>query len=292
MLRMGSILAPVDFSNASRATVEHAAALAQHFHAELFLLHVIPMPNFSFAAYGSADGLPLKELLDARRTVCSEELKSFASEFEHNGNVQCQLYEGDPAGTIVEFAHALAVDAIVLATRGCGLFRRSILGSVTAKVLHDVACPVWTGVHVELMKPWPCCEFRTIVCAVDGDPRNARGLEWAALAAREFRARLVIVHALPSLQGYSGRGLDDGLRNELTGAAKERIAEAMAAAGVRMAEVRIEGGNVSHVVSTAADREKADLVVIGRSSEAGLVGGLRANAYSIIRESPCPVVSV
>ena len=36
----------------------------------------------------------------------------------------------------------------------------------------------------------------------------------------------------------------------------------------------------------------ADLVVIGRSKENGLLGRLRANAYEIIRRSPCPVASI
>jgi hypothetical protein len=32
--------------------------------------------------------------------------------------------------------------------------------------------------------------------------------------------------------------------------------------------------------------------VIGRGSAAGVYGRLRANAYTLIRQSPCPVVSV
>ena len=37
---------------------------------------------------------------------------------------------------------------------------------------------------------------------------------------------------------------------------------------------------------------KADLLVIGRKAEAGVLGRLEMTAYSIIRQSPCPVVSV
>jgi nucleotide-binding universal stress UspA family protein len=36
----------------------------------------------------------------------------------------------------------------------------------------------------------------------------------------------------------------------------------------------------------------ADLVVIGRSCGNGVVGRLRTNSYAIIRECPCPVISV
>ena len=34
-------------------------------------------------------------------------------------------------------------------THGLGKLRRFILGSVTAKVLHDLEAPVLTGAHVE-----------------------------------------------------------------------------------------------------------------------------------------------
>jgi len=37
----------------------------------------------------------------------------------------------------------------MMPTHGLGGFRRFLLGSVTAKVLHDADCPVWTGVHLE-----------------------------------------------------------------------------------------------------------------------------------------------
>jgi nucleotide-binding universal stress UspA family protein len=46
------------------------------------------------------------------------------------------------------------------------------------------------------------------------------------------------------------------------------------------------------VVCTAAERLGADVLVVGRGSAAGMFGRLRTNAYSIIRQSPCPVVSV
>jgi len=46
------------------------------------------------------------------------------------------------------------------------------------------------------------------------------------------------------------------------------------------------------VVCRTAERVQADLLVIGRGSAAGIFGRLRTNAYAIIRQSPCPVVSV
>jgi nucleotide-binding universal stress UspA family protein len=42
----------------------------------------------------------------------------------------------------------------------------------------------------------------------------------------------------------------------------------------------------------AALREDADLVVIGRGRLHETLGRLRSNAYAIIRDSPCAVISV
>ena len=40
------------------------------------------------------------------------------------------------------------------------------------------------------------------------------------------------------------------------------------------------------------EARSGDLLVIGRSQASGALGRLRANAYGILRESPCPVVSI
>jgi nucleotide-binding universal stress UspA family protein len=65
----------------------------------------------------------------------------------------------------------------------------------------------------------------------------------------------------------------------------------MEAQGVE-ADIEVKGGDVASVVNCLAQRLHSQLVVIGRSLESGLVGLLRTNAYAIIRQSPCPVISV
>jgi nucleotide-binding universal stress UspA family protein len=57
-------------------------------------------------------------------------------------------------------------------------------------------------------------------------------------------------------------------------------------------EILIEVGDPVKVVRAAATRLDADVVVIGRSLREGVLGRLRPNAYSIVRDAPCPVVSV
>ena len=57
----------------------------------------------------------------------------------------------------------------MMPTHGRGPFRRFVLGSVTAKVLHDAPCPVWTSAHLdENSTPMPS-NLSNILCAVDLD---------------------------------------------------------------------------------------------------------------------------
>jgi len=57
-------------------------------------------------------------------------------------------------------------------------------------------------------------------------------------------------------------------------------------------ETIVEGGDVAPVVRRAAEENQADLVVIGRGVLQELFGRMRTHVYSVIREAPCPVISV
>jgi nucleotide-binding universal stress UspA family protein len=51
-------------------------------------------------------------------------------------------------------------------------------------------------------------------------------------------------------------------------------------------------GTVPDVVREQAIEHGSDLVVIGRGVLQGTMGRLRTHAYGIIRNAPCPVISV
>jgi len=58
------------------------------------------------------------------------------------------------------------------------------------------------------------------------------------------------------------------------------------------AETMVETGDVADTIGDLALQWKADLLVIGRGHRPGVLGRLRANAFAILRESPCPVAAI
>jgi nucleotide-binding universal stress UspA family protein len=290
MVPLTRILVPVDFSERSPGAAHFARYLAEHFNAEITLLHVINSADYAIGAPELAGAL-LGDWNDVRKAESQKALDAFmASEFA-SLNVRKLITEGDPAVEIVEFAHDEQVSLIVLPTHGYGPFRRFILGSVTAKVLHDSDCPVFTGIHMEQAPSVDNIQFKSILCAVDLGPQSEKTLGWASRFAREFDASLHLVHALPMLGGGQAEYFDPDWRLLLSNQAKEQIEELQQKAGTA-ASVTLDNGDVARVTHQAAIAAKADLLVIGRSSSSGILGRLRANAYAIIRESPCPVVSI
>jgi len=129
------------------------------------------------------------------------------------------------------------------------------------------------------------------LCAVDLGPQSRNTLCWAAQLAAEFGACLLLAHAIPSIEARPGDYFDTGLAGELSRAAREELAQLQKDMHAE-AETVVEGGDPPHVICRVAAERRADLLVIGRGSAAGLFGRLRTNAYAIIRQSPCPVVSV
>src|SRR6185437_5944190 len=97
---------------------------------------------------------------------------------------------GDPAQEIVSFAHTHSVDLIMMPSHGYGPFRSHLLGSVTAKVLHDASCPVWTATHVAERPRRDHLACRTIICAVDGTRESVSLIRWAADIASDTGAVL------------------------------------------------------------------------------------------------------
>ena len=292
MPKLPRILVPVEFSPRCRGAVQYAEALSCHFHCEIVLLHVVipPLANFSSfeaMAYTSADDLARE--IAGQRTV---DLEAFPCSTPEGAGVRRVVLEGDPTQTIVEFAASEKCDLIVMPTHGYGPFRRFLLGSVTAKVLHDATCPVWTGPHMESAPDYGTVQFRNIVCAIDLALHSREVLCWAAGFAREFGAHLSVVHAIPSsATRLGGFYFDPDWRTQLTRTAAERIGHLKQEMEIE-ASVAIEAGEPPVVVTTAAETTRADLLVIGRGSTPRAHGHLPTNAYAIVREAACPVVTI
>jgi nucleotide-binding universal stress UspA family protein len=272
------ILFPVDFSPQSTGAARYVEAFAGRFQARVRLLHIV----------NNGERILAEEILPSRE----RELENYLTEELKFIDTERICVVGDPAEKIVEMADAWSPDLVMMPTHGVGLYRRLLLGSVTAKVLHDLDIPVWTDVHAETAPPLEKIHFRRILCAVDLQEQSRPVLDWGAFLCDEYAAKLAIVHAVPAMEtAQAVRYLDEEFTSSIMADAKGQLADLQREAGTD-AVTFVEAGDPSKIVACAAQKFDADLVIIGRHARAGFSGHLRQNAYAIVRESARPVISI
>jgi nucleotide-binding universal stress UspA family protein len=265
------ILFPVDFSNSCLAIAPYVKRAADILGAQVTLVHVCDL--------SSHNGFELcvrapQEIAEEHKLIGQEKIESFLSTDFPMAKCPRVVRSGEAAPEIAEVARTGKFELVVMPTHA-GRFRRMLLGSTTAKVLDDVECPVLTTGHAKTQDPRPF-EHRVWACAIGLSPDSERVLRVADNAAAAVGAKLVLIHAA-----------HDG--NEEN--ARERLVALQRVAGTEAA-VRIAAGPVKATLLDAALRAAADVLIIGRSPRVGGYGRLRDLTYSLVRDSPCPVLAI
>jgi nucleotide-binding universal stress UspA family protein len=279
------ILFPIDFSEQSRALSRSVEWLAHRFHSQV-TLHVVDGPARRDGVSESI--LASEQQVLSRMHQAKQQLKEYSLHLPAS-QVQRVLVEGHVALQMTKWVDEHEVDLIVMATHGQGSAQNTRLGSVAAKVLHDVDCPVWTDARGQ----GPASEQATTVvshllCAIELTEEAVPLLRFTAQLARELGATVHLVHCVPegrSSPRESVRGPDPSLesaRAEIT----QRQQEAETDFSVSLCRTPIP-----RAVADLADQQCADLVVMGRGKSREALGHLRTHAYDIIRQAPCPVLS-
>jgi nucleotide-binding universal stress UspA family protein len=287
MFALKTILLPVDFSQKCASAAGHVAAIASRFGSDVVLFHVAQAsPLTAGPEIGPPPATDASHEIEKARAQLESFLKAELAGLQA---VTREVVEGDPAREIVN--RATGVDLIAMPTHGYGPFRRLLLGSVVARVLHDCDCPVWTAVHVEGTPAYAEIPLKSVACAVDLGAGGDRVLEWAWGFASKVGARLSVIHVAPSAPVALTAETEADPDAELVHEAADDIAMRLRRLNAH-AEIITDSGDIVPVVHELTARVAADLLVIGRGHGKGVIGRLRSHAYPIIRESPCPVISV
>ena len=292
------ILFPVDFSAPCVRTVPFVKEMVRANAASLTLLHVVEIPAYWYAAMSPEAPVAWNDFPAIEREA-QERLSAFGcehfSDLAKITHVEALCDRGDPGYAIAAHAEKREPDLIMMPSHGHGPFRTFLLGSTTSRVLHRAACPVWTGAHLgtEAIPSGTAAHarIRNILCAVDLERESRHVLDAAVTLSQMHDAPVRLVHAIPVPECGPAAEFVSEFDRFLADSAREKMLDLQREAGVEF-EVCMQGGPVSAVVRDTALARNADIVVIGRGHTHAPLSRLRSNAWSIIRESPCPVLSV
>jgi len=134
------VLVAVDGSaNADRA-VKHLIELAKGLPSvEVLVLNVQPAVTYVELMLG-----PTQRVIEHWSQRAGQDAARSAGVLLDAAGLACTLHveQGEPGEAIAAFAQQQNCDLIVMGTRGMGLIKTLVLGSVATKVIHAAAMPV------------------------------------------------------------------------------------------------------------------------------------------------------
>ena len=294
MRQLKQILCPVDLSDESRHTVEHALVIARWYNARITALHVCNPLVIPSTPTGRAPAVLTEEEI---KDASDEVMACFASAAGGHAGVPLEILveSGTPAAEILARAKSLAPDLIVVGTHGHGGFQHLLLGSVAEKVLRQAACPVLTV--PPRTRTTSTLPFKRILCPVDFSDSSRSALDVALSLAKESDADLTILHVLewpdalppnppvPTLEyrDAAERGVKTMLAQLVPDADRQRCHPT----------IRIGEGKAYREILEVATDGPADLIVMGvqgRNPLDLMLFGSTTN--QVVRRATCPVLTL
>lgn len=287
------VVVGVDGSAGSRAALVQAWRTAVRRGADLDVLSVLPPPHEWSRPAPAVD--PYQEALadtEIRARALADEV---AGEVPAGpGQVRVRAVRGEPAGVLVTAAEE--ADVLVVGSRGRGVVRSAVLGSVALHCVTHARCPV------QVVHAGPDEQASGVVVGVDGSAESFGALRVAVDEAARRGTTVRVVAAwevgnmwsdMYALTGPEKNAVRTRLQQSVDAAVADAREEFSAAVDRGTPEITTDvvEGAPSDLLLTAA--EGAELLVVGSRGHGAIRGLLLGSvALRCVVHAPCPVLVV
>ena len=296
-----NILVPIDLSKMSVQAIETAKRLAQRSGGTVHLVHVY---EFNYPAGFMAPGIwYTPPSIVAQEQQAQALTKNLGALVRQHGlsPVNCHLISGAPAfDKICRIAQQIPADLIVMPTHGHTGLKHVFLGSTAERVVQHSPCPVFV-VRSRKRKPTTrrTSIAHTILVPVDFSNCSRDGLRYAIGFAKEFGAKIILLHAtyLGYIYSTEGTALYDipGLQKAAQENAErqmQKLVRSLQFGRVKFETAFTEGSPALDICSFAKDHD-VDLIITSTHGLTGfqhvLIGSI---AEKVARHAPCSVLVV
>jgi nucleotide-binding universal stress UspA family protein len=291
------ILCPVDFSDSSSRSLDHAVALARWYESELTVLHVVP--SFEPVPVAGELGYPIQLVNPLTREEVVAEMRRRLDVAGVRSDVVLTARAGDASTTIVDEALTSGADLIVMGTHGRRGFKRLLLGSVTETVLREAPCPVLTVPPHAPADSTRAVVFERILCPIDFSPSSLQALGFALDLARQSNGKVTLLNVVEWLAEedpmVSAHFNVPEVRGHMRQDTEHRLHALVAAESRTWCEIDniVAFGRAHREILRAAEMKSADLIVMGAQGRGGVELALfGSTTQQVLRGASCPVLTV
>jgi len=298
------ILIATDFSHVSQVAQHWGLALARRCGSEVYFAHAN-----SPEARGAIPMDSLPKEIDRSQIEAESQMKMLADRARAEGIAShTMVQQGGASAVIPRIIQEAGIDLLVLGTHGRGGLKKLVLGSVAEELLRLVSCPVLTVGPNVAPSASTRGNFERILFATDFGPGATKALPYALFLAKEYSARLVLLHMIPPIPviqiGMESYGAANytvgGLTNEESTArqeSKRRLKQLLLPETEQVFEPEYVVASdflPEGILDVAAER-RAGLIVMGatRPRSARAVAHIPWTVvHHVLSDAQCPVLTV
>ena len=291
------ILCATDFSECSNAAVLLGVALAGEMDAMLYACHVIDVP---FAGmYGEANPDPVQ--LERRSTAYARDyITGLIGDAEVDWESVITI--GHTADEIARVAEERDVDLVISGSHGRSGLKRLVLGSVTERLMRILPCPLLAvrGTGLDCVRPSAGGRgFSRVLVGCDFSPYSSLAVHYGLSMAQEFQAELHLAHVLEWSKYKDMVASQETVLEAIRRDVRDRMREKLESLVPEEAQhwctpvTTLLVGRPHEELTKYAVVNDVDLIVMGVRG-GGVVETLfvGSNTDRVIRQAPCPVLSV
>lgn len=279
-----NVLIATDLSQQSDEILRAGMDLRSAYRAHATILYVLPRDEYviaGFEAYAAARDAARRDLTELEEKLSRQQGCLRGEDYE------VLIAEGDVAECVFACARERHIDLIVVGTHGRSGFSKAIVGSVSERIFRHAEVPV--------LAVGPCARRaplsapKRILAPIDFTAATQHSAKYACALARERQSELVLLHVIDEVPKGAMADLEC-----LKHTVEQSLAE-LISCEEKPQQVRVmtKVGKVLPTVLEAASELDADLLVLGVHTYPRLLDHLRMqNAYELVRQAPCPVLTV
>jgi nucleotide-binding universal stress UspA family protein len=270
------ILVPLDGSALAECVLPHVAAIAPVTHARVTLLHVLQQPQNG----GSAPVDPVEWHLQKQNS--EKYLEGIVNRLSESGilGVESIILEGNPAGSVIDFARSNNVDLIALSTHGhSGLSGWNVSGVVQKILLRSYKSTLLVRAYMPSPAETTKIRYKRLFVGMDCSARSEYVLPFAINLAQFYKSQLIletviekprIINRMPVSQEITD--LSNQFVEINQQAASNYFKQLLAQFSTKDLKIKTHmsvGDNVIAVLQDMAEESNADLVLLVAHGESG-----------------------
>ena len=256
--------------------------------ARIILLHALS-PASAFTA--DAAGMPYFDTAGALEIA--EQMMHPWCEVAARLGIRCDAAarEGHPTQQIAAAVRQFHVDRVLLGTRSRGKLGRLLIGSRAEQVLRSVYLPVMT-VGPEAHLPADRGEERVVLHATTLREASRPSAALACQVAAAQKAKLILLHVLPSISEMERKGLPAGMRSSAMLELRILAAQTGADCCSAIEPVVAHGNPTIEILALAAER-RASLIVLSATRRPAFEDITRdRTVHRVLAHARCPVLTL